>query len=194
MSEARNRLLAELYEKYYDSVFHVCYQQVGYQARLIPLVEDCIHDAFVAALQYYEAYKDFENPMGWITISARNRVKSELRKKRFREQPVHLERLAKEQELQRNVLATDVERWLDREEASSNLEIILKLLTDRERMVYDACFEQNLSLKETVELTGLSANAVRSAIDRIRQRAKRFFHISIIIFSIRCIFHISRTM
>ena len=29
MSEARNRLLAELYEKYYDSVFHVCYQQVG---------------------------------------------------------------------------------------------------------------------------------------------------------------------
>ena len=110
------------------------------------------------------------------------------------EQPVHLERLAKEQELQRNVLATDVERWLDREEASSNLEIILKLLTDRERMVYDAYFEQNLSLKETVELTGLSANAVRSAIDRIRQRAKRFFHISIIIFSIRCIFHISRTM
>ena len=175
MSEARNRLLAELYEKYYDSVFHVCYQQVGYQARLIPLVEDCIHDAFVAALQYYEAYKDFENPMGWITISARNRVKSELRKKRFREQPVHLERLAKEQELQRNVLATDVERWLDREEASSNLEIILKLLTDRERMVYDAYFEQNLSLKETVELTGISANAVRSAIDRIRQRAKRFF-------------------
>ena len=73
------------------------------------------------------------------------------------------------------MLATDVERWLDREEASSNLEIILKLLTDRERMVYDAYFEQNLSLKETVELTGISANAVRSAIDRIRQRAKRFF-------------------
>ena len=191
MSEARNRLLAELYEKDYDSVFHVCYQQVGYQACLIPLVEDCIHDAFVAALQYYDTYKDFDNPMGWVATTAKNRIKSEWRKQKFREMPVQLEKLAMEQE---DMLATDVDRWLNREEASRNLEIILKLLTDRERMVYDAYFEQNLSLKETVELTGLSANAVRSAIDRIRQRAKRFFYISIIIFSIRCIFHISRTM
>lgn len=194
MSEERNHLLAELYEKYYDSVFHVCYQQVGYQACLIPLVEDCIHDAFVAALQCYEAYKDFDNPMGWIALTARNRVRSELRKKRYREMPVYLEKLAKEQEAQADALATDVDRWLDREEASSNLETIIGLLSDRERMVYGAYFEQNLSLKETVELTGLSANAVRSAVDRIRQRAKRLFHISIFIFSIRCIFHISRTM
>lgn len=194
MSEARNHLLADLYEKYYDSVFHVCYQQVGYQARLIPLVEDCIHDAFVIALQHYEAYKDFDNPMGWIAITARNRLRSELRKKNFREMTVHLEKLAKEQEAQTDTLATDVDRWLDREEANSNLEIILGLLSDRERMVYDAYFEQNLSLKETVELTGLSANAVRSAIDRIRQKAKRFINISIFIFSIRCIFHILRTM
>lgn len=191
MSEERNRLLADLYEKYYDSVFHVCYQQVGYQARLIPLVEDCIHDAFMAALQYYDTYKDFDNPMGWVATTAKNRIKSEWRKQKFREMPVQLEKLAMEQE---NMLATDVDRWLNREEASRNLEIILKLLTDRERMVYDAYFEQNLSLKETVELTGLSANAVRSAIDRIRHRAKRFFHISIFIFSIRCIFYISRTM
>lgn len=194
MSEERNRLLTDLYEKYYDSVFHLCYQQVGYQARLIPLVEDCIHDAFVSALRHYETYKDFDNPMGWIATTAKNRVKSEMRKKTFRELPVHLERLAKEQELQKDVLATDIGRWLDREEASSNVETILELLTEREHMVYEAYFEQNLSLKETVELTGLSANAVRSAIDRIRQRAKRFFHISIFIFSIRCIFHISRTM
>lgn len=191
MSEERNRLLADLYEKYYDSVFHVCYQQVGYQARLIPLVEDCIHDAFMAALQYYDTYKDFDNPMGWVATTAKNRIKSEWRKQKFREMPVQLEKLAMEQE---NMLATDVDRWLNREEASRNLEIILKLLTDRERMVYDAYFEQNLSLKETVELAGLSANAVRSAIDRIRHRAKRFFHISIFIFSIRCIFYISRTM
>ena len=92
------------------------------------------------------------------------------------------------------MLTTDVDSWLNRDEASSNVEAILELLTEREHMVYEAYFEQNLSLKETVELTGLSANAVRSAIDRIRQRAKRFFHISIFIFSIRCIFYISRTM
>lgn len=189
MQDERNQLLTELYEKYYDSVFLRCYHQVGYQAHLITMVEDCVHDAFVKALQHYEIYKDFDNPMGWIAETAKHRIMSEYRKQKSRENPVYLHKMAVEQERQEDMLLQDMDRWLEQEQSRHDLETILNLLTEQESLVYHAYFEKDLSLKETVELTGFSANTVRSAVGRIRRRAKRFFHISIFIFFMRCIFH-----
>ena len=50
MNEEKNRLLEDLYQKYYDAVFRWCFQEVHFQACYIPLIEDCIHDAFRKAI------------------------------------------------------------------------------------------------------------------------------------------------
>lgn len=181
MHKERNQLLAELYEQYHDSVFRLCYQMVGYRTSLIPLVEDCVQDAFVKALEHYPEYSHYQNPMGWIAEAAKKRLMSERRKQVFRENPVHLERLVAEGKYPEATLLTDVERWFNHEEAVETLQKLVRLLTEREQYVYEAYFVNGYSLAETAEITGLTDNAVRSAVSRIRKRAKQILHLSLIL-------------
>lgn len=183
MSDDKNRLLAELYEKHYDSVFRLCFQQVGFQERFIPLIEDCIHEAFGKAIVHYEDYRHYLNPMGWIADTARNCLLSELRKERNRSSQVSLVKMAMEQDISNDIRLTDIERWFDQEECKEKLCEIQNLLTEQERIIYDAYFEKDLTRAETVEQTGLSGSIVKSTVSRIRKKARRLFHLLIIMFS-----------
>lgn len=119
MNEEKNRLLEDLYQKYYDAVFRWCFQEVHFQACYIPLIEDCIHDAFRKAIVCYEEYKDYMNPMGWIAKAARNCFLSELRKQKNRSSQASLKKIVTEQAMSRDLYLSDFERWLEQEECKN---------------------------------------------------------------------------
>lgn len=50
MKNERNEVLEQLYEEHYDSVFRLCASIVRNDRRLYPLIEDCVQDAFVKAI------------------------------------------------------------------------------------------------------------------------------------------------
>lgn len=88
MHESRNEFLEYLYSEYYDSVFRLCIVIAGYDKQYYPLIEDCIQDAFIEALDKYDDYKYYKNPIGWIAKVAENRLRSEMRKERNRRKTV----------------------------------------------------------------------------------------------------------
>lgn len=183
MNEEKNRLLEDLYQKYYDAVFRWCFQEIHFQACYIPLIEDCIHDAFRKAIVCYEEYKDYMNPMGWIAKAARNCFLSELRKQKNRSSQASLKKIVTEQAMSRDLYLSDFERWLEQEECKEKLDAILAILTDQERIIFDAYFRDDLSVSQTVEQTGLSDGAVKATIARIRKKARQIFHFVMFIFS-----------
>lgn len=69
----------------------------------------------------------------------------------------------------------------NRDEAICKLAAIHALLTDMEQAVYQSYFVDELSASDTAKITGLSENSVRSAVDRIRKRAKNFENFLIVL-------------
>ena len=80
----RNKQLDLLYDKYYDSIFERCFYYVNRKPIYFELVEDCVQDAFVKAIEHYDEFKDYRNPAGWIANAAYNNLRSNLKKLRRR--------------------------------------------------------------------------------------------------------------
>ena len=80
--EERNHILELIYKDYYSTIYRTCFVYTGYDYQLIPLIEDCVQDAFVQAIVHYQEFKDYKNPPGWIALVAINRLKNELGKQK----------------------------------------------------------------------------------------------------------------
>ena len=59
MNDERNKTLEELYSNYYDSVYRFCMTVTGFDRRYYHLIEDCVQDAFIAAILKYDDFKHY---------------------------------------------------------------------------------------------------------------------------------------
>lgn len=177
-----NDQLAILYQHYYDTIFMYCSSYVDYNGRYRVLIEDCIHEAFLKAIDKADDFAASKNPAGWLAKAAFNRFRSELRKQRYRDKrhlsPENLEIAVDEDAKIESVL----DRWASQTETKSKLKKISSVLTPIEKEIFDAYFVAGLSAEETAAKTGYSANSIRSAVARIRKRAKKIFSVFAFLF------------
>lgn len=180
MKNDRNQRLTLLFEEHYQSIYRRCFWVAGFQPAYHQLIEDCIQDAFVKAASHYDEYKDYENPVGWIAITACNRLKSELRRERRRKRifadlhPEQLESMA--------VSENNVENFLKNQEIIDQLCRIYDMLTDKEKLIFQAYFLERKKMREVAAENGMEIGAVRSGIKRIRRRARSTRQLGIIFF------------
>lgn len=192
--DARASALDELFLKYYDDVFRACNAYVRNNQRFRGCVEESVQEAFVLAWIHYEKLQNHPSPIGWIATAATNRLRSEVRKVRKRDKvSTPFEEMDERNTDEFKQEAID--RWLDQEAASNNITLIYAVLSPLEQRVCKSYFIDNLSISATAETNRISTNSVRSAIERIRKRAKRFTTFTLIFFSLaRCIFDFRRTI
>lgn len=186
MRSRRNELLEELYVKYYDSALRMCFAMVEYDHCRYPLVEDCVQDAFFKAITHYDEFKNYKNPMGWICIAAANCLKSELRKENRRRKTVVP--LAFDECESTAFFRNDIEDMLHEEDVIQKLSAIYEMLTEHEKVIFEEYFINGKQMQKVSEDTGFSLNSVRSAVNRIRKRARSIKNLSIF-FVLRCFFH-----
>lgn len=167
MHEERNQIIGQLYDQFYDSIFQLCETIANHNPQFHSLIEDCIQDAFVKALLYYEDFKDYTNPMGWIAVAARNRLQTEIRKQRIRRRHIYLLFMSYKQAL---LFAEKSDNMLARIELADQIAVINKTLTKKEKIIFTEYFVKRNRMKEIVKDTGLSHNSVRSGIRRIRKK------------------------
>lgn len=172
MSEAQlTDLLEELYQKYYRVVYNHCLLMIRHQNRYVHLVDDCVQEAFVTLIHSYPKLTGHPNHVGWLCNAAWNRMRSAIR--RTKKDDRKLEKLKHSLKADAAHTESAFDRWINKEESLFQLEKIYQTLTGIERKVYDSYFVDELSLNETAEENDISRNSVRSAIDRIRKRARR---------------------
>lgn len=180
MDTDRNQRLRQLFEEHYQAIYRRCYWVVGFHPRYHHLIEDCIQDAFVEAAAHYDDYKDYENPVGWIAITACNKLKSELRRE-SRKNKTFID-VDQEQLEQIAVSATDIESLFDRQEIIAQLSRIYDVLTEREKLIFHEYFLERKKMREVAADHGMEIGAVRSGIKRIRKRANATRHLGVILF------------
>lgn len=180
MDSERNQHLRQLFEENYQAIYRRCYWIVGFNPQYHQLIEDCIQDAFVKATSHYDDYKDYENPVGWITITACNRLKSELRREKRRNK--NFVELEPEQLEQVAASSVDVESLFDRQEILDHLSRIYDSLTDKEKLIFHEYFLERKKMREVAADHGMKIGAVRSGIKRIRKRAKTTRNLGVILF------------
>lgn len=184
MNQECNTLLEFLYRKYYDTVYRHCLPLVEYDPSYYPLIEDCVQDAFLQAVEDYDKYKDYKNPIGWIIRVAQNKVKSQ-----YRDELRHSNAISPFIQTEGADVAFSVESvdtFFVREENIEMIANIYQSLSEQEKKVFIAYFLNDMSQKETSDATNLSQNSIRAAIGRIRKRARYFKHEELLLFVIIC--------
>ena len=191
MQEEQSQRLQLLYEQYYDTIFRYCQVIVHYQPQYNPLIEDCVQDAFIKAIEPPERFRASPNPAAWLAKAAGNKLRSNLAREERRTKILPFIK----RELQESVdlFHTEYDLLLDKEIIQEKLLHICDLLTEREKLVFHAVFLEGKSIKSSAASTGLSVNSVRAAVFRIRKRALSE-NIFLILVFLRCYFYFSRTI
>lgn len=180
MNTERNQLLNRLFEQHYQDIYKRCLWVVGFDPKYHPLIEDCIQEAFVKAAKHYNDYKDYENPVGWIALTACNTLRSALRRELRHQQTVlSVEPDALEQAAS---IPAEADSLFDRQEMIRQLTEIYHMLTEREKLIFHEYFIERKRMREIALDNDLGLGAVRSGIKRIRRRARSTRHLGVILF------------
>ncbi len=147
MNQERNTRLAFLYKKYYDAVQRHCLPLVEYHPAYYPLIEDCVQDAFLQAVEEYDKYKDYKNPIGWIICVAQNKVKSQYRDELRHNNAIPLFHHAESVDMAFSIETVDTSSI--RQERIEMIANIYQSLSEREKKVFIAYFLNDMNHKET---------------------------------------------
>ncbi len=171
MSE-QERLICELYNKYYALLKNYCISLFHYDPSLTALAEDCVQDAFYKALTHPEDILKAPNPCAWLVKCCKNNCYAVLRRKvlvrRLLGKPIPLEENTEIQDVTDSLI-----RWLCQYQAMEQLKELQASLTPLEKSVFDSYYLNNMSVAETAEYNGIAFYSVKGALDRIRSKAKK---------------------
>jgi RNA polymerase sigma factor (sigma-70 family) len=169
MIKEQSELLDQLYRDNYQSVLRICMFYVGNDRQLLPMVEDCVQDAFVSAVLHFDELKEYKNPMGWIVKAALNRLNNELSKRKRRS---HVVSFVDEDALNNIASHMDTEEMLQQKLLREEIGLFYQNLADKDKTVFLDYFIKKMRAKDISISEGVTQESVRSRIKRIRKLAR----------------------
>lgn len=167
MSEKKraNALLQECYNEYRIRLFNYCLSRLDGSREA---ADDCVQETFIVFYNKLLNGEEFENPRAFLYRTADNFVKRQRQKDAM--------------ELRHNVPLDEAEQigvsdpeyterleMIDYEECAK---ILLNLLTDEEKQIYDLRYIQKIGVEEIAERLGISRPAASMRLMRLRSKIK----------------------
>lgn len=150
MKEEKNSKFVEIYKDNFNLLYGYAYRMIGDKY----LAEDAVHNACYAALKK-GIFENHSNPLGWLFIALRFEINNTIRKNR-------------EIQLNESELAAEA---ADEEFGLLELDLSLRsALTEKEYIIAKMYFFEGVSEKEIADYLGISLNALRIRIHRIRKK------------------------
>ena len=167
MSEKKraNALLQECYNEYRIKLFNYCLSRLDGSREA---ADDCVQEVFIVFYNKLLDGEEFENPRAFLYRTADNFVKRQKQKDAM--------------ELRHNVSLDEAEQigvsdseyterlnLIDYEECAK---ILLNLLTDEEKQIYDLRYIHKIGVEEIAERLGISRPAASMRLMRLRNKIK----------------------
>lgn len=189
---APDGFIDDLLSRYHDTLQKQCAQIVHYDPKYLPMVDDCIQEAYCKAFHNYDSIVHSGNPYAWLVRCCinyfRSKIRQNIRRREIIGTHVSLEQYGDVEDPKDSLL-----RWIAKMDASDTLGELLESLTPLEAAVFHSYYQENLSLKDTAKNNGISTGSARAAVDRIKRKLNRL-PLLIFIFAGQCIFACSRTV
>lgn len=179
--------LTELFQEYYMSLVYVCLRSFNYNSVFVPYIDDCIQNAFMAAIKKYDKFSKAANQEAWLKNACQKECFNLIRKTQSRRERLkEITSCADDENLA--IVQDAILFWLEQQDAQEKLKAIRASLTPRELQVYEAYFEQRKKVPEIVQETGESEQALRCVIKRIRSKARKIMEIAVFFFIVTCFY------
>ena len=170
LPERERKFLDLIYEKYAGSLFACSLSLLRSLPDAPSLAEECVQETFETALRKIKILERHPAPEAWLKDVCRNitlsRHRKILNRLRITGQGVPYSDSVAD-------VRSRIDEWIDQHDLQQKKRQLIESLTEEETAVFHAYFEQELSLKESAEKLGLSENAVRGSVQRIRSKAAR---------------------
>lgn len=165
-----SKFIEQIYNKYYKFVYTIVKNSI-YSSQEI---ESCVHDVFIAAIEYVNLEKH-PNIEGWLFITAKNISKQFNHK--------YLLRVNKITDEDENIIAQrDFISALEEDDEYIHLinnGIIKKILdsfTENEKVLYWLKYSQHKTYEEISDILNVSAGALMTRNSRMISKAKRIIN------------------
>lgn len=172
LTDEEKAFLDLLYRKLKNTLYIRSYKLLAGTPDAENVAWECVHDTFLMASRRIHRLMGHEFPERWI-MNACNKITISQRRKQFRRAkrlgfPWPIELAEKEPDPH-----DDIEDWLISEQAERKLQQITNILTDEEKAVFVAHYQNHMSVHETALLLHISDGSVRGAVNRIRNKFRK---------------------
>lgn len=174
LQSEREEFIGGLYAANFDLLEKMCYRMADYDSACADLVADAVQEAFLAADQNWRRLQSHPNPSGWLVLTCRNRMRDALRRERSRRK-FSAWSLDGADALPMADSESALDAWMDAEADRQRAEEVLGRLSPGEREVAQRYFVEDKSMQQVAEENRLSLSAVKSAVFRIRQKAREIY-------------------
>ncbi len=162
--------IEDLYKDYGDFLTNVCISWVRPRTDCDDLVPETVQWTFLKAQVHYEKLTTHQNVPGWLVETCKKRLRSEMRKRnrRAKRETTFEENLTMDQPI-----ADSIESLLDREAFLSIVQRCKSILTPSQQKIFIARFIENMQIREIADREGISEEAVKSRLAKIKKRLQQ---------------------
>ena len=166
MSEKKraNALLQECYDQYRIRLFNYCLSRLNGSREA---ADDCVQETFIVFYNKLLDGEEFENPRAFLYRTADNFVKRQKQK-----DAVELKRSIPLDEAADVGVTDEYLSRLDLIDYEEIAKILLNLLTDEEKQIYDLRYIQKIGVEEISDKLGISRPAASMRLMRLRNKIK----------------------
>lgn len=145
----------ELYKRYGTKIFRYFFRLLNQDKEK---AEDFLQDFFVRIVEQIQRYQANQKVSTWLYAIATNMCRNEWRNKQTREKILLSIKNEKEEQ------SDSTEKWLDHKMAESAVLTSIEELDESDKELLTLRFQQDLSIKEIAEITGLVEGTVKSRL------------------------------
>ncbi len=166
MSEKKraNALLQECYKEYRIRLFNYCLSRLDGSREA---ADDCVQETFIVLYNKLIDGEEFENPRAFLYRTADNFVKREKQKS-----AVDSKRSIPLEDAENIGVTDEYLSRLDLIDYEECAKILLKLLTDEEKQIYDLRYIQRIGVEALADRLGISRPAASMRLMRLRNKIK----------------------
>ena len=169
LKHEEEQFLNDLYAKYAHTLIIYSHSMLLQIPDSFSVAQECMQETFEKAIAQRKTLCRHEAPLLWLKKTCRN-ITSSKRRKILNRARIHGWK-ASEDIIGNTADPYDcIEEWALRQDTGDIKRLLLESLTNEERDVYHAYYEENRSLKDAAAVLGISENAVRGAISRIKAK------------------------
>lgn len=171
LQSEREEFIGRLYAANFDLLEKMCLRMADYDPACADLAADAIQEAFLSADRHYRKLLRHPNPSGWLVLTCKNRMRDALRRERGRRRFAAWS-LDGDDSLPLADAGSALDAWIDQEASQQQVEELLKKLTPAERDIAQSYFVEERTMKEAARAGSTTVSSVKSAISRIRGKAR----------------------
>ena len=175
LTEEQIEFINGLPEKYGDMLTKYAYRFFGYQSHLFPTAEDAVQETFIKAVKDIETLMGHENPAGWLIQSLRYTLLHTSRHLKSTKEDLTADMT--DPSVSKRIAIDAVDRWEQKYNLSEVIETADKILTSEEQATFKDHFLMGYTIQETAAMEKTTSDTIRSRINRIRKKLKKYFGI-----------------